>query len=355
MRSVFDSARNVLDEGPIEDDRGSLDYIGIAEAAADPETNVLGLISSTADERSTSLLTDRDNRVLVPRDRRTRLQALFAVRNSFLEQMEGIEHQQLFDGHYGDDAFATLPDVVVITNAVASRHLGAVLRVADACERVGVPVLLFNCFLELASLTDVGCSPVRPHEQEALEASHHVRLARERLEDSRLPLPDLLRKIRDGSLMNAEACYVCRALPRLGAVWRMRGAHSVGLGAFPGSRTTVDMPSTAADPEVADPEPWHVFAETAWLEYEYATSVPYASHKSLSATELEHILTDKCGYRRQQQERAFWASSSVDTEALWIKQRETHHAGFWPSMTPAMDFDLWAPPLDAAVDSWMWR
>ncbi|KAF6002756.1 hypothetical protein F1559_002916 [Cyanidiococcus yangmingshanensis] len=355
MRSVFDSARNVLYEGHPADDMASLDYIGIAEAAADPETNVLGLAPLTSPMQPPLTLPGSAPWVLVPRDRRSRLQVLFAVRNSFIEQAGGIQREQLFDGQYGDDASAALPDVVVITNAVASRHLASVLRIVEACTRVGVPVLLFNCFLELASLTDLVRSPVKPHEQEALEASLFVQLARQHLGGTRPPLSDLLRQVRDGSMMGAEACYVCRALPRLGAIWRMRGARHVGLGAFPGSAEQMRSQSTAAGRDLIDPEPWHLFAETDWLEYEYATSLPYSLYTSLSAAQIEHILANECSYQRHQKEKTFGTTPSADTQALWCKQQPAHHAGFWPFMVPAMDFDLWAPPLDAAVDSWMWR
>jgi hypothetical protein len=355
MRAVFDSARNVLEASHTADDASFLDVIGIADAAADPERNLLGLTALDTHPEAAVAAGSTSPWMLVPRDRRCRLRTLFAVRNALLADAGCTHVAQAFDGDYGDDLLAALPDVVVITNAVASRHLGSVLRIVDACRAVGVPVVLFNCFLDLARLTDVRRMRLATHEEAALEASAHVQLARQQLGEPKLPLPEVLRRIRDGSVLGAEACYVCRCLPHVGALWRMRGAHEVGLGAFHGSTALGETRPAASLSGSLDADPWHLFAEVDWLEYEYATSVSYTLRPTLMASELEDILLHDCGYSRRQPERLLWSPTNSDSEPLWSRRGSVHHAGYWPSMVPAMDFDQWAPPLDAGIDTWMWR
>eukprot|EP00166_Cyanidium_caldarium_P000636 ctg_1255.g480 len=322
------------------EDEGFLDFVSLADAARDVERQVLGV--GVRDDADDGVMAP-DGRYAVPACRGRRRRLFFRMRNAYLAHLgeDGAERVPAALPRPGENQL--LPDLVIVSNAVASRDFEAAARLVDACAARHVPVVLFNAFLDLANEVGSGSRASAAH-LAALEASAFVAVARRRLPRPDMSLMEVVESVRSAAVLEAEPCYVCRAYPRVGAALRMLGGHRIGLDLFDDPRPLRAV--EGVDDEHADP--WHLFAEVSAFEYEYATQllVPSPLAPAFGVPDVPRILREHCGYTAHRPEAA---NGNAFLEAIaplrtpgadeYCKsQREGNCAGWWPCMSPVRSY-----------------
>ncbi|KAK4538160.1 hypothetical protein CDCA_CDCA16G4185 [Cyanidium caldarium] len=338
--SLRSSAHHIVRGHRTGEDEGFLDFVSLADAARDVERQVLGV--GVRDDADDGVMAP-DGRYAVPACRGRRRRLFFRMRNAYLAHLgeDGAERVPAALPRPGENQL--LPDLVIVSNAVASRDFEAAARLVDACAARHVPVVLFNAFLDLANEVGSGSRASAAH-LAALEASAFVAVARRRLPRPDMSLMEVVESVRSAAVLEAEPCYVCRAYPRVGAALRMLGGHRIGLDLFDDPRPLRAV--EGVDDEHADP--WHLFAEVSAFEYEYATQllVPSPLAPAFGVPDVPRILREHCGYTAHRPEAA---NGNAFLEAIaplrtpgadeYCKsQREGNCAGWWPCMSPVRSY-----------------